>query len=218
MHVLGVGVPAQDYGLPWWQETGLTVLGTLVAFGILYGLYRLAMLPGARRFSKRVAAVEAAGGDDPVFGAATVKAAATSLFHEMQSAWDAGDRHRLATLSDPAAMAEWTPRLDAAEAEGERHRVAVLKGPQVDYVGIRDHEADGGDYVRLRVRAKVRCYLEQPDGERRPLPEAKGAQKLSLDEYWTLSRRGPEWIIYSTRPAEYGPGILAEEIVGPLHS
>jgi hypothetical protein len=42
-----------------------------------------------------------------------------------------------------------------------------------------------------------------PKGKRRALPEDKGRQKINLEEYWTLSRSGGEWILWSTRTARF---------------
>jgi predicted lipid-binding transport protein (Tim44 family) len=213
--VFGVPVRVPDSGLPVWQEALLAVLGCALAFAILYGLYQLTLVPQARRMRKRVVAVEAAAGEGSIFGAAAVRAAAASLFREMQGAWDAADRRRLARISASGLMAGWTTRLDGNETAGVRYRVAVVKGPEIDYVGVMDCPDDSADHVCVRVRAKLRCFLELPDKSRRPVPEANGSQRMSIEEYWTLSRRDGEWIIYSIRPASYGKEILAEEIVGP---
>jgi predicted lipid-binding transport protein (Tim44 family) len=214
--VFGVRVRVPDSGLPAWQEAILTAIGCAIAFAILYGLYKLTELPAARRMRRRVGAVEAAAGDHPVFGAATVRAAAASLFRATQAAWDAGDRYALAHISAPELLADWFVRMDANAAGGVRYRVEVLKGPEIDYVGLVDEPGDGGDYVRVRIRARLRCALERPDGSRRPLPEANGSLKLPIEEYWTLARRDGEWIVYSIRPADHGERFLGEEIVGPL--
>jgi predicted lipid-binding transport protein (Tim44 family) len=213
--IFGVPVRVPDSDLPAWQEALLTGLGCAIAFAILYGLYKLTLVPQARRMRKRVAAVQAAAGDGPVFGAAAVRAATASLFREMQSAWDAADRERLTRISAQGLMADWTARLEDNETAGVRYRVAVLKGPDVDYVRVMDDPDDSADHVCVRVRAKLRCFLELPDKSRRPVPEANGSQRMSIEEYWTLSRRDGGWIMYSIRPASDGREFLAEEIVGP---
>lgn len=212
--VLAVTVRVRDSGLPWWQEIPLTILACVIAFGVLYLLYKLVMLPSARRFTKRVNAVETAAGDDPVFRAATVKATAASLFSDVQSAWDAGDRARLAGLSDPELMADWAGRMDADAAAGLRYRVQILRRPRVDYVGLVDKPGDDCDYVRVRIRAKLRCYYEKPDGSHQALKQHE-PDKMDIEEYWTLSRHNHRWIVYSTRNADHGPEFLAEDIVGP---
>jgi predicted lipid-binding transport protein (Tim44 family) len=214
--VFGVRVRVPDSGLPAWQEAILAAIGCAIAFAILYGLHGLTQLPAARRMRRRVGAVENAAGDHPVFGAATVRAAAASLFRATQAAWDAADRDALARISAPELLADWLARLDGNAALGIRYRTEVLNGPEVDYVGLVDEPGDGGDYVRVRVRARLRCGLEQPDGSRRPLPEARGSLKLAIEEYWTLARRDGEWIVYSIRAADHGERFLGEEIVGPL--
>lgn len=60
-----------------------------------------------------------------------VQAAATRLFADMHTAWDAGDRARLQQLSDPDLMADWAKRLDSFRAKGKRQRVKVVKGPKL---------------------------------------------------------------------------------------
>jgi hypothetical protein len=69
------------------------------------------------------------------------------------------------------------------------------------------------DLIRLRVRAKVRRALELSNGKRRALPEDKGRQKVAFDEYWTLSRCGGEWILWSTRNASFRAEYSTEPIV-----
>ena len=214
--MFGVRVRVPDSGLPAWQEAILTAIGCAIAFAILYGLYELTQLPAARRMRRRVGAVEAAAGDHPVFGAATVRTAAASLFRATQAAWDAADRDALARISAPEILADWLARLDGNAADGIRYRVEVLRGPEIDYVGLVDEPGDGGDYVRVRIRARLRCGFEQPDGSWRPLPEAAGSLKMPIEEYWTLARREGEWIVYSIRRADHGERFLGEAIVGPL--
>jgi hypothetical protein len=110
-------------------------------------------------------------------------------------------------------MADWVKRMDRYTADGGRYRSSVRSGPRVQYVGLL---ADRGQ-VRVRVRAKVRRWLEMPDGKRRALPESRGRQKLVLDEYWTLTRSGGEWIVWSTSwGVKYRKEFTTEPIV-PEH-
>jgi hypothetical protein len=105
-------------------------------------------------------------------------------------------------------MSDWTKRMDGYAEAGERYRVEVLKGPQLEYIGLL---ADRG-LVRLRVRAKLRRGLESK-GKRRAMPQDRGRQKIDFEEYWTFSRPGGEWILWSTRPAKYGAEYSTEPIV-----
>jgi Tim44-like domain len=212
---IAVYVDVSNSGLPLWQVVPLTVLGCAIGYGLICGIIGLFNLPGRRRLRNRVHAVEAAGGEDPVFGPAVVYAVATRLFGEVQAGWDARDRERLARISDPELMSDWAKRMDGYAEAGERYRVEVLKAPRLDYVSLL---ADRG-LVRLRVRAKLRRGLESK-GKRRALPEDRGRQKIEFEEYWTLSRSGGEWILWSTRPARYRGQYCSEPIVTetPAHA
>ena len=201
--------PNPNSGLPLWQEVPLTILGFGIAFWLIFGVFALIKLPGERRLRRRVEAVEAAAGDSPVYGPPVVYAAGARLFGEVQAAWAAADRELLRRISDPDLMSDWTKRMDGYAADGSRYRVEVLKGPRLDYVGLL---ADRGR-VRRRVRAKVRRALELSNGKRRALPEDKGRQKVAFDEYWTLSRSGGEWILWSTRNASFRAEYSTEPIV-----
>ncbi|MEA2314454.1 MAG: hypothetical protein QOI03_1146 [Solirubrobacteraceae bacterium] len=206
---VGVYIHIHDSGLPLWQEVPLTILGVAIAFGLIWGVVALVKLPAQVRLRRRVKAVEAAAGDGPAYGPAAVIAAGARLFGEVQAAWDAGDRKRLARISDPDLMSDWTKRLDGYTAAGHRYRVEILSGPRLDYVGLL---ADRG-LVRLRVRARLRRALEEPDGTRRALPEDRGRQKVPLEEYWTLSRSDQDWILWSTRNAGFRAEYTSEPIV-----
>lgn len=214
MLVLGIYVRVRDSDLPWWQQIPLTVLGCLIAFGILWLLYKLVMLPAGRRLRRRVKAVEAAGGDDPVFGATAVKEAARALYTEVQAAWDAGDRGALATICHPDLLADWVRRMDENLAAGVRYRVEIAKGPKVDYIGLADKPGSDEDYVRVRVRARLKERLEPLEGSQaaaRPQP----ATTLDIEHYWTLSRHNYRWIVFSTRDQSHGSAMLKEEIIAP---
>jgi predicted lipid-binding transport protein (Tim44 family) len=209
--VIAVYIHVDDSGLPIWQVVPLTILGCAIAYGLISAVIALAGLPGERRLRRRVRAVQAAAGRPPPYGVAPVEAAAERLFKEVQSAWDAGDRERLSRVSDPDLMADWITRLDGYAADGKRQRVRVLDGPRLDYVSLL---ADRG-LVRLRVRAKLRRGFEpvkaksrQRAGRKRPV----GA-KVAFEEFWTLSRSGSDWILYSTRPRRFRSQYTSEPIV-----
>lgn len=195
-------------GLPWWSILPLTCVGFAIAIWLLQGIVFLVSLPGERRLRRRVAAVHAAAGDAGPYSPTVVQAAATHLFVDIQTAWDVGDRARLQQLSDADLMADWAKRLDSYQANGKRQRVKVVKGPKVQYVSLR---ADLGG-VRLRVRAKVRRRFEPARGPRRDPRFGWGYQ---FEEYWTLARRGEDWIVWSTRPTKLREEYTIEPIVPP---
>ena len=197
-----------DSGLPVWATFLLTLVGCAIAIWILRGLAFLLALPGERRLRRRVAEVQAAAGDSEPYSPSVVKAAATRLFVDVHTAWDAGDRDRLRQLSDPDLMADWAKRLDGYHAQGKRQRIKVVNGPKVQYVSIR---ADRGQ-VRLRMRAKVRRRFEAESGPRK---QPLFGWRYQFEEFWTLARRGEDWILWSTRPATFRKEYTTEPIVPP---
>lgn len=206
-----VYVPVNDPGLPIWQVVPLTLLGCAIGLGLVWCLVALIGLPGERRIRRRVETVEAAAGSDPPYGVASVEGAAERLFEEMHSAWDAGDRQRLARISDPDLMAGWVRRLDDYAAKGKRQRVSVLARPRLDYVSLL---ADRG-LVRLRVRAKLRRGFESTDAIPQREQKRPVGSKVEVQQFWTLCRAGDDWILYSTRPPRLFAEYTHEAIVPP---
>jgi predicted lipid-binding transport protein (Tim44 family) len=201
-------------GLPLWLQAAATVLGLVIAGGILNAMVAF---PDARRMRRRVAAVEAAAGDDPVFGREPVRAAALSLYREVYEALAAGDRWRLARICDDNALGYWKEKLDGYERDGRRYRATVVKAPRVDYIGVMDRPGGDDDWVCLRVRGSLRQYLEDPDGKLHSLPEYPGQRKIGVDEFWTLRRRDDRWIFsgFDSLKAGTAKGFLTEEFIGP---
>jgi predicted lipid-binding transport protein (Tim44 family) len=197
-----------------WLQVISVLLGLAIATGILWAM---ATLPTARRLRRRVSAVEAVAGDDPVFGREPVRSAAVSLYRAVHEALAAGDRWRLASICDDNLLAYLKGRLDTYERGGRRYRAEVLKGPRVDYVGIMDRPDEEDDWVCLRVRGSLRHYLEDPDGKRHSLPEIPGQKKVEVDEYWTLRRRDGSWIAAGIDSFKAGNAkrFLTEDFVGP---
>ena len=186
----------------------MTCVGFAIAIWLLQGIAFLASVPGERRLRRRVAAVHAAAGDAWPYSPSVVRGAAARLFADTQTAWDVGDRARLQQLSDPDLMADWAKRLDSYQANGKRQRVKVVKGPKVQYVSLR---ADRGQ-VRLRIRAKVRRRFEPAQGPRK---DHRLGWSYHFEEYWTLARRGEDWIVWSTRPTKFRREYTTEPIVPP---
>jgi predicted lipid-binding transport protein (Tim44 family) len=213
--MFAVYVRVDSEGLPWWQVIPLTLLGVAIAFGLIKGFLWLLDTPKRRRFRKRVEAVAAAAGDHPYFAPQAVLAAAHSLYMAMHEAWNADDRYRMARITSEGLMTDWEAEMSRYAAQGRRYRAELLKGPQLDYVGIGGREGEDADWVVLRVRAKVKEWLEAPDGDRKPLAQGK-SMTAHHENYWDLSRRNGEWVIYSIRSKEFGEANwLTEEIVGP---
>jgi predicted lipid-binding transport protein (Tim44 family) len=175
---------------------------------LLRGIVFLVSIPAERRLHRRIAQVHDAAGATGPYSAAVVEAAARRLFVDMHAAWDAGDRARLQQIADPDLMADWTKRLDLYQANGKRQRIKVARGPKVQYVSLL---ADRGQ-VRLRIRAKVRRRFEPADGPRK---EPRFGWRYDFEEFWTLIRRGDDWILWSTRSEKFRREYTTEPIVPP---
>jgi hypothetical protein len=207
--VIGIYVNVSNEGLPLWQVVPLTLLGGAIALGLVRGVIAVVSLPGKRRLNHRVREVEAAAGDAAPYGVTAVKEAGQRLFTEMYSAWDAGDRERLARISEPDLMAAWNQRLDGYAADGKRQRVQVLDGPRLEYVSLM---ADRG-LVRLRVRAKLRRGFEPANRHRSEVRKRPVGAKVAVEEFWTMSRAADAWILCATRPRGFRAKAISEPIV-----
>ena len=165
-----------------------------------------------------LAAAEAAE-DDPAFAPDTVRSAATSLFKDIQSAWDAEDRSKLKTLVTEDLMREWDRRLDDFQRRGWRNRVEPLDEPTVQYVSLEHRGSPGDDRVVVRMEARVRDIVVDRLGN-----HIKRTGHLSetvrLREYWTLIRAQGDavrpWILASIEQGAEGQHALGERLVaGP---
>jgi predicted lipid-binding transport protein (Tim44 family) len=175
-----------------------------------------------RRVAQRTRRVEAAAAeaaeDDAAFAPDAVKANATALFKQVQSAWDHGDRARLANLVGPDLLAEWDRRLDDMDRRGWRNRVQILGEPTVEYVGL-NHTGDAKtDTVTVRIEAKLRDFVEDRFGQ-----HIKRAGHLSetvhLREFWTLSRNGHgRWVVVSIEQGAEGTHAIDDAIIATTWS
>ena len=211
MSLLALGyiyVHTSSDGLPLWSIFPLTCLGCWLGIKLVQGIAFLFSIPSERRLHRRVAAVHAAGGPDGPYSAQVVQTAAARLFRDWYAAWDAGDRTRMQQLSDPDLMADWMKRMEAFQAKGKRQRVKIVRGPKLQYVSLL---ADR-QLVRLRIRAKVRRRLEPVLGPRR---EPRFGLNLYFEEFWTMQRRGEDWILWSTRSKQLRGEYTTEAIVPP---
>jgi predicted lipid-binding transport protein (Tim44 family) len=159
----------------------------------------------------RTASAEAAE-DDAYFGADYLVPYARSVFLEAQSAWDARDRERLAQVVGEDLMIEWSRRLDDFDAKGWHNRVEVLDEPEIQYVGLVNREDDDEDRAVVRITARLRSYVVDRHGRRIMRKGQKGDQ-MTLTEYWTLARRGDNWIVASIEQRAEGDHHLEGEII-----
>jgi predicted lipid-binding transport protein (Tim44 family) len=177
-----------------------------------------------RRETKRrqrkveLAAAEAAEEDD-AFGPAQVRADASELFLDIQSAWDQADRIRLRGLIAPRLMDEWERRLDDLESRGWRNHVEPVGEPTVEYVGIARGASplagSGGqasDRVVVRIEAKLRDYVVDRSG-RHIRRTGQMTESTRMREYWTLERRDDHWVLASIESGSEGEHALRDQIV-----
>ena len=173
-----------------------------------------------RRVAERQRRVQAAAAeaaeDDPEFEADAVKANATALFKQVQSAWDRDDRAALSRLVGPDLLIEWNRRLDDLDRRGWRNRVQIIGEPKVEYVGL-NHKGDTADTVTVRIEAKLRDYVEDRIGN-----HVKRAGHLSetvrLREFWTLGRRNGRWMLISIEQGAEGTHAIDDAVVATTWS
>ncbi len=169
-----------------------------------------------RRVAERQRRVQAAAAeaaeDDSAFAADAVKANATALFKQVESAWDRGDRAALGRLVAPDLLKEWERRLDDLDRRGWRNRVQVIGEPNVEYVGLNHKGDKSTDTVTVRVEAKLRDYVEDRLGN-----HIKHVGRLSetvrLREFWTLRHTGGHWVLVSIEQGAEGMHAIDEAIV-----
>jgi predicted lipid-binding transport protein (Tim44 family) len=167
----------------------------------------------AERQRRVTAAAAEAAEDDPEFAADLVKPAAATLFNQIQTAWDAGDRIKLRRLVAPDLLSEWERRLDDLARRGWRNRVEVLDEPIVEYVGL-SHRGDAKtDRVTVRIEAKLRDYVTDHVGNH--LKRAgRLTETVKVREFWTLGKtQGGRWRLISIEHAAEGSHVLDEKIV-----
>ena len=173
---------------------------------------RAARASTARRERRvHLAAAEAAE-DDEAFAPDVVKPAAASLFMQIQTAWDAGNRTELQKLVAPDLLVEWERRLDDFQSRGWRNRVQPEGTPNVEYVGLTNRGGDDADRVVVRIEAKLRDYVVDRNG-RHIKSEGQLGETRRLREFWTLRRRGDRWILASIEQGAEGSHALQDEIV-----
>lgn len=167
----------------------------------------------AQRQRRVQSAAAVAAEEDEAFAPDVVKPAATRLFKEIQAAWDAGDRTRLARLVGPDLLREWDRRLDDLARRGWHNHVQVLGEPSVEYVGLSHRGDDATDRVAVRIEAKLRDYVTDHFGNR--IKRAgRLAETVRIREFWTLGKnpRG-RWVLVSIEQGAEGAHVLDEEIV-----
>ena len=184
------------------------------AIGGLFGAPRAAL--GRKRRGERVedvelAAVEAAA-EHERFAAERVRSAAEALFRDVQSAWDARDSERLATLLGPDLLAEWERRLADFDAKGWHSRAEVLGDVNVEYVGLANREGESDDRAVVLIEAGLRAYVQDKDGNV-ILRKDEQDDVMRLSQYWTLGARGEGWALLSIEELDEGSHNLTDPLV-----
>ena len=167
--------------------------------------------PSQRERRVQLAAAVAAD-EDPAYAADEVVAAGAQLFTDIQHAWDAGDRTRLATLAGRDLMVEWDRRLDEFRRRGWRNHVELLGEPSVELVGLTRKGDPDTDNVVVRIDARMKDYVVDRFGRHLKRTGRLG-ETTRIREFWTLQRPHGHWILTSIEQSAEGKHTLDEQIV-----
>ena len=165
----------------------------------------------ARERRVELAAAEATE-DDAAFAPERVRSQAASLFVNIQSAWDAGDRVRLRGLVAPDLLAEWERRLDDFDRKGWRNRVRPIGEPSIEYVGLTNRGEDRDDRVVVRIEARPAITSRTPTGSA-SAALTPPATRYGCARLWTLVKRDGHWILQSIEQGAEGAHRLREGLV-----
>jgi predicted lipid-binding transport protein (Tim44 family) len=199
----------------------------LIVLGVVL-ISALGGVLGRRAYRKRrhkrerqveLASAEAAE-DDEAFASDHVHSDAEQLFRDIQTAWDARDRKRLAQLVGGDLMVEWTRRLNNFDAKGWRNHVEVRGPVHVEYVGLVNRADERDDRVCVRIESTLLDVVIDQWGNHITRSDSTG-ETSRVAEYWTLSKPdalsrtagAPEWIVLSIEQDKEGIHELDEPIV-----
>src|SRR3954451_22226174 len=152
-----------------WLITHPIALGLVLIAAACFALYTYVQSARykARRHkrARRVALAAAeASEDDAAFDPALVRDQAIRLFKDIQVAWDARDRAKLADMVGPDLMVEWKRRLDDFDRKGWHNRVNVKLGPEIEYVSMTNRADDRDDRIVVRVEATLQDFVTNSAG------------------------------------------------------
>jgi len=187
------------------------VIGLLVGVTTAYHAWRYQRLRKARVAKVKLAALEAAE-DDAEFAPDVVDRETRALFANIEQAWSANDRARLAQLVGPDLMVEWNRRLDDFARRGWRNEVSILSQPDIEYVGLVNRGADADDHVVVRLTARMNDVVRDGYGN---VILARGATstQTTMCEYWTLGKQNGHWRLVSIEQRAEGDHELTEDVV-----
>jgi predicted lipid-binding transport protein (Tim44 family) len=202
-----------------WLVTHPIALAVVLAVVLVFAAVSWTQSAANRaRRSKRVRRVELAAAeaaeDDAAFSPDVVREQAVTLFKDIQTAWDARDRGRLAEMVGPDLMVEWSRRLDDFDRRGWHNRVSVAAGPEVQYVGMTNRAEDRDDRVVVRVEATLDDVVQDRYGNEIH-HDGSTTTRRHLAEYWTLAKREGDgrWMLLSIEQRAEGEHHLADELV-----
>lgn len=162
-----------------------------------------------REEAVRLAAVEASE-EDPLFASDVVVERAGTLFVAIQRAWSSDDVAALRRMVGPELMVEWETRLADFRRRGWRNQVSVLEGPDVAYVRVTNRAQDAEDRAVVRLTARLRDVVIDRGGAVIPNEEGETAQ---VSEFWTLGKRGGDWIVVSIEQEREGAHHLSAPLI-----
>ena len=208
---VGIGLGRHAAGLAAGIIVVLILLGLTLAAIVAFGAWRYSRVRRARVERVRLAALEAAE-NDPAFAPDVVDRETRALFSNIEQAWSADDRARLAQLVGPDLMVEWGRRLDDFARRGWHNEVEIMGEPQIEYVGLVNRGDDRDDHVVVRVTARMTDVVLDSYGNRL-LRDGAASPLTTMCEYWTLGKRDGHWTLVSIEQRAEGDHELAEEIV-----
>ena len=173
--------------------------------------------PARRRVAQRRRHVETAAAvaaeEDEAFAPDVVKANATALFKQVQSAWIAATERRSAGSSAPTCWSSGSAGSTTWTAAGWHNHVEIIGEPTVEYVGLSHHGDQATDSVTVRIEAKLRDYVTDRAG--RHLKRAgRLTDTVNVREFWTLEQAADgRWILASIEQGAEGEHGLKESIV-----
>jgi predicted lipid-binding transport protein (Tim44 family) len=174
---------------------------------------RLSSVTRQRIRSRRAElAAEEAVLEDPAFDPATVKAAAAELHTYVVAAWSVDDRHRLAELLGPQLFDEWVRRLDDLRHRRWTNPLRRRGRLHIRYVGLVNRTGDAEDRVVVHLRVRMVDAIFDRHGQMVPRdPDDSGRHTHS--EYWTLGKRGGQWILVSVETEQEGAHHLTDPLI-----
>ncbi|MEA2429071.1 MAG: hypothetical protein QOF37_2699 [Thermoleophilaceae bacterium] len=205
---------------------GAAVIGGIILIVlicvVLYWIYRQAVNAWvsarlAARRAKRVRRVELAAAeaaeDDSAFAVDAVCGGADVLFRQIQAAWSSNDIDTLEKLVGSELMVEWRLRLQDFQRKGWHNKVEVQGDVDVQYVGLVNRADDADDRCVVRLKARLRDYVEDRGGHK--ITHTGTASEITtLTEYWTLGKSDDgSWRLLSIEQDREGSHHIDEEIV-----